>query len=118
MRVYILANKGNDQIITCISQIKHVNEIKVFDDNIRFIEQLSKRPPDCCLIKLGESQIPGLTTAEKIKRLNSEIRIILIAEDGDYALEGFEIGVQGYLLYPLEVEKLEQHFKDVRQESR
>lgn len=110
MRVYILDRKGKsrEQMLEWLSEDKRLTGIETFDDYIRLIEQVGNSPPDYCIIRLGADGIPGLKTADMVRQIDPGIRIVFISDDRDYALDAFEAGANGYLLCPVERDKLEK----------
>lgn len=108
LRVYILdrKNKSLTQMLMWASEDKSVTCIKVFEDYLKFIEQVGNSPPDFCIIRLGLDGIPGLKTASMVKEIIPNVRIVFISDDRDYALEAYEAGAYGYLLCPIKRDKL------------
>lgn len=111
MKIYILDRRGKtrDQILMWLSEDKRLNGVKVFEDYIKFIEQIGNSPPDYCVIRLGWDGIPGLKTADMVRQINSDIRIIFVSDDRDYAVDAYEVGAYGYLLCPVKRVKLEKY---------
>lgn len=111
MRVYILdkQSKSREQMLEWLSEDKRLTGIEVFEDYIRFIEQVGKSPPDFCVIRLGKDEIPGLKTGDMVRQTSPDIKIIFISDDRDYALDAYEVGAYGYLLCPVQRDKLEKY---------
>jgi len=109
VKVYILdeQNIDREQLIAWLSESVRMTEIEVFEDHIQFIKRTWKFPPHWCFIRLGHDQIPGLKTARAIKT-NPDIRIVFISDDRHYALDAHEIGAYGYLLCPVERDRLKK----------
>lgn len=109
MKVYILDKQGKsrEQMLIWLSEDKRIAGTEVFEDYVRFVEQVENSPPDFCIIRLGADGIPGLRAAEMVRQINLEIRIIFISDDRDHALDAYEIGVYGYLLCPVRKDKKE-----------
>lgn len=84
---------------------KRLIEVGVFEDYIKFIEQISKSPPNFCIIRLGVDEIPGLKVADMVRQISSDSKIVFISDERDYALDAYEIGAYGYLLCPIEKKK-------------
>ena len=80
----------------------------MFEDYVRFVEQVGYSLPDFCIIRLGWDGIPGLKTAGLVRQICPDIRIIFVSDDRDYALDAYEVGAYGYLLCPVEQDKLEK----------
>lgn len=116
MDVYILDDEGQEreQIAKWLREDARVRRIELFEDHQHLLERIKKSPSHLSLIRLGNHGIPGLKTAEMIKEENPEARIVFLAKDRDYALDAFEVGADGYLLEPLEKEKLEQAFLNLK----
>lgn len=111
MRVYILdkKSKSREKMQGWLSEDKRVEGIEGFEDYIQFIERVGKSPPDICFIRLGDDRIPGLKIADMIRQISSDTRIVFISDDGDYALDAYEVGAYGYLLCPVMKDKLEKY---------
>lgn len=111
MRVYILDrhDQNREQLLKWLSEDKRLTGIEVFEDYIKLIEQIGITPPDFCFIRLGRDGIPGLKTADMIRQTGSDIQIIFISDDRDYVMDAFEVGAYGYLLCPLERDRLEKY---------
>jgi len=110
LRVYILdrRSKSRDQMLGWLSEDKRIIELKAFEDYIQFIEQIENSPPDFCIIRLGQDDIPGLQAADMVRQKSLDIRIIFLSDDRDYALDAFEVRADGYLLCPVKRAKLEK----------
>ena len=111
MKVYILdrRSKSRDQVLKWLSGDKRLTAVEVFEDYIQFIEQTEKSPPAFCIVRLGLDGIPGIKTADMVRQIGADIRIIFISDERDYALDAFEAGAYGYLLCPVEKGKLEKY---------
>lgn len=110
MRVYILDRrcKTREQILEWLSDDKMLTGVESFEDYIKFIEQIGNSPPDFCIIRLGWDGIPGLKTADMVRQISPDIRVVFISDDRDYALDAFEVRADGYLLCPVKRDKLEK----------
>ncbi|MCX7922335.1 MAG: response regulator [Clostridia bacterium] len=110
MTVYILdiQSKARNKIIKWLSEDKAVENVKIFDDYIKFIELVSKCPADFCIIRLGENRIPGLKVACMVQQISADIRIVFVSNESDYAIDAYEIGAYGYLLCPVNRDTFEK----------
>lgn len=113
MQVYILdkLSKTRGQIQVWLSEDKRLTGVEVFEDYSKFIEQIGNSPPDYCIIRLGWDGIPGLKTAQMVRQISSDIRIIFISDDRDYAVDAYEVGAYGYLLSPVSRDKFNNVFQ-------
>ena len=108
MKVYILdvQSKIREQMLKWLSENKKIDETEVFEDYARLIERVRKSPPDFCFIRLGKDGIPGLKAAGTVQQASSDIRIVFVSDDSNYAVDAYEVGAHGYLTSPLKKEKL------------
>lgn len=111
MKVYLLdiQERSNRQLSQWLYEDKRVNLSMVFEDYTQLIKMTEMLTPDICMIRLGDDRIPGIKVANMIKEINSEIKIIFISNDREYALNAYEIGAYGYLLSPVKKEKLQNY---------
>jgi two-component system LytT family response regulator len=100
-----------DRLQRWLCELNTVDEIKLFEDDIEFVEQIMKSPPEGCLIRLGLNEIPGLMAAEMVHQIDEEIRIIFYSENIDYVTDAYEIGAYGFLLCPINKDKLQHYIK-------
>ncbi|KUO58680.1 MAG: hypothetical protein APF84_09425 [Gracilibacter sp. BRH_c7a] len=109
MIVFLLdvGSECRNAMVQCLREDIKIKSVNVFEDYIAFIEQVGKILPDLCFIRLGVDKIPGLTAARMVKQIGVDSRIVFLSEDEYDALEAYEIGAYGYLLYPVVKEKLE-----------
>jgi DNA-binding LytR/AlgR family response regulator len=49
----------------------------------------------------------GLSTAHRLRRMNNDAPLVLTSASQEFAVEGYEVGAAGYLLKPINPEKLE-----------
>ncbi len=110
LRVYILdrQDKIRGQLLKWLSENKNIEEIEVFEDYVRFVEQVFKYPPVFCFIRLGKDGIPRMKAAAMVNRISPDIHIVFVSDDRKYAVDAFEVGAYGYLTCPLDKEKLDK----------
>lgn len=111
LKVYILAaqDKVREQLQKRLAENKKIEEIRTFQDYTRFVEQIVKYPPDLCFIRLGVDSIPGLKAAGMVQRINTDTRVVFVAEDSSFAVDAYEVGAYGYLVSPFKKEKLNKY---------
>lgn len=112
MRIYVLDRQSVscERMLTWLMEDERLTQAEVFEDYIELIERIWNFPPDFCLIRLGQEEIPGLKTAEMIRQISPRVRIIFISDDKDYALDAYELGVYGYLC-PVSKDKLKKYLR-------
>ena len=100
MKVYILEKPGKclDQLLDWLTENGKISEVQTFEDDIEFIDKISICDPGMCIIRAGWNELHGLRVAEMVKQISPEIKIVILSETKDYAIQAFEVGVYGYLL--------------------
>lgn len=83
-----------------------INVVGTFNNPIDALEFISKNNVDCALLDVEMPGINGIELAKRINLLNCNILIIFITGYDSYALEAFEEFAIGYLVKPLNNEKL------------
>ncbi len=77
-------------------------------DAYLFLADEDKPQPDLIFLDIEMPEVSGFNLLESIKSLDSKPRIIITTAFADYAIKGYEYNVSGYLLKPIEEEKLNQ----------
>ncbi len=113
MKVYILDERGKnrDQLQYWLAEDIKTGTVETFEDYVRFIEKVGQSPPDFCFIRVGKSKIPGLITSEMVRQVSADIRVVFISNDRDYAVDAYEVGAYGYLVYPLQRDSVARLFR-------
>ncbi len=119
MRVCILdkGGAGMDKIIAWLAENPGIREVSVIKDPDEFVTRVEREPPEMVFIRLGSYDIPGLTVGQMVKEIIPDIKVVFVAEERDYALDAFEVGAYGYLLCPVERNKLEKILFTIGQKS-
>lgn len=118
VRVFFLdrGGPGLDKILAWLSGKKNIREVSVIKDPDLFLEQVEWEKPDLVMIRLGDSDIPGLNIGRMVKALEPEIRIVFVSDERVYALDAYEVGAYGYLLSPITETKLRKIFSSRKKE--
>lgn len=75
-------------------------EIAVFADGARLMEDFRKQY-DLILLDIEMPIMDGMTTAQKIRELDSDVMILFITNMAQYAIRGYEVDAMDYILKPL-----------------
>ena len=67
---------------------------------------LSENTADIALVDINRHDKNGLLLAEKIKELCTGIKIVLISDNKEFALEAYRLHLSGYIIKPVSAEKL------------
>lgn len=79
------------------------------------IQQVEHYEPDVVLMDIRMPGIDGLEAARHLNSMNKPPAVIFVTAYGDYALEAFDAQAMGYLLKPVQREKLEEALSRARQ---
>jgi two-component system response regulator AlgR len=72
------------------------------------IDKLMRYEPDVALLDIRMPGIDGLEVAKAIEAKNLKTKVIFTTAYDEYALDAFDVQAQGYLLKPINKEKLEK----------
>ena len=67
----------------------------------------SEEPIDLCFTEILMGEISGLKIIEELRRTNRLSKAVLIAKDDHFALEGWKVGMNDYLIEPLTLESVQ-----------
>jgi two-component system response regulator AlgR len=114
LKIYILDKESREiqRLLSWLSQDRRVSA-EVFGDSQALVNRIAEAPAEICIIRLGLLDIQGLRTAAEIKKIHPGAKIIFISNDGDYALDAYEVGAAGYLLCPVKRDKFEKCLREV-----
>ena len=96
-----------DRTVSMCEKNPKIDEVKGFTkakEAISFLQKGNK--PDLALLDIDMPDINGIALAAKLKSLQPDIAIIFVTGYAEYAVKAFEVHVQGYLLKPINAEKL------------
>lgn len=110
MRVYILENHSIkiQNMLHWLAENPNIEEISLIKSEALFMELAEREPPDVAFIRLGDQDIRGLYMGSKLNQKGIKTDIIYISDDRGQALSAYEAGASGYLLGPVERNKLEK----------
>src|SRR4051794_41652 len=72
------------------------------------LEKIAEFKPDVALVDINMPMMDGIELAAEIKESGLDIRVIIITGYGEftYARQAIEVGVENYLLKPIEEDQL------------
>lgn len=78
-------------------------------DGAEALEQLRDEPVDLLITDIMMPKMNGLELIQKIKELHPHTRFIILSgyEEFDYVKRGIKLGIQNYILKPINLEELE-----------
>lgn len=77
------------------------------------IEKFKENPVDIVVTDINMPQVTGLELLRELKKINSEVKFIILSgyDDFSYAKKAIELGVENYILKPIDEEELEKTLK-------
>lgn len=120
-KVTILYVEDDDEIRPIVQRgiSRRVKELFVAKNGLEGLEMYEEYRPDIVLTDIKMPKMNGIEMARKIKDQNPKVPIIIMSahSESDFFLESIELGIDGYLLKPVDkdrmFEKLVHCAKDV-----
>ena len=74
------------------------------------IEMFKENPVDIVVTDINMPQVTGLELLKELKSINSDVKFIILSgyDDFSYAKKSIELGVENYILKPIDEEELEK----------
>ena len=87
---------------------KHVKELYIAVDGQDGFEKFNQYKPDIILTDITMPRMNGIEMSKKIKEIDTQIPIVIMSAHSDtsYLLEAIKLGINGYLLKPVDKVKL------------
>jgi len=102
-----------DIIESFCNQFEFINLTNTFSSLDKAKKYLNKNEVDVIFLDV---EMPSGNGIEFFKKLNKDIKIILITAHSKYALEGFNINAVDYLLKPFSIERFEEALLRVKKQ--
>ena len=94
-------------VVRLCEQLPQTSEVKGFSSSLEALDYLKNNEPDIALLDIEMPKMNGIRLAVKMKELHPDLSIIFLTGYSHYALEAFKVRANGYLLKPIEKERLE-----------
>jgi len=87
---------------------RKMKDIFVACDGAQGYDMFKEHSPDIILTDIKMPKMDGLEMSEKIREIDSKVPIIVLSahSEKDFFIEAIEIGISGYLVKPIDKEKL------------
>ncbi len=92
-------------------EMEGVAEVKGFTDALTALSWLDTNETDLAILDIDMPQMNGLVLAAEIKKKRPDTRIIFLTGYSQYALDAFAVHASGYLLKPINREKLYEEIR-------
>lgn len=109
MRILVVDDEplARSRILRLVENIADAEVVAEAANGREAIEQVEHFAPDVVLMDIRMPGIDGLEATHHLNSLNSPPAVIFVTAYGDYALDAFDAHALGYLLKPVQREKLE-----------
>ena len=94
-------------IVRLCEQLPRIADVKGFSDPHEAITYLKNNEADIALLDIEMPRMNGISLAVKIKEMHPDTSVIFLTGYSHYAIEAFNIHANGYILKPIEKDKLE-----------
>ena len=95
-----------DLVVYMCNNLPNVSTVRGFTDPLKAIEEQKSEPADIALLDIDMPVMNGITLAVKLKDIHPDTAVIFLTGYSNYALEAFRVHANGYLLKPLDKERL------------
>ena len=87
---------------------KHVNNLYIAKNGYHGLELFQEHSPDLVITDMVMPVMDGLEMVKEIKKINSDAKIVVMSaySEKDSFVESIHLGVDGYLMKPVEAKKL------------
>ncbi len=99
------------RVLADISPEANVVEFLFADEALQYAQTNSV---DVAFLDIEMSEMNGISLAEKLKEINKNINIIFVTGFIDYILDAFNLHASGYILKPIDPERVAFELKDLR----
>ncbi len=93
-------------VVHLCEEMPQISEVVSFSSSLEALEYLKNNSADLALLDIEMPKMNGITLAVKIKELHPDISVVFLTGYSNYALEAFKIHANGYIMKPIEKEKL------------
>ncbi|MBQ9325449.1 MAG: response regulator [Clostridia bacterium] len=88
------------------SELSEITNVEGFSNSGAVLEWLQTHQPDIALLDIDMPGMNGLMLAKEIKEMYPDTAILFLTGYPQYAMEAFSVHATGYLLKPVEKERL------------
>lgn len=87
------------------------------ENGLQALEALKTTPADLLITDISMPVMDGLSLISEVRKLHAEMKVIILSgfNEFDYLKEGMRLGIENYLLKPINVEELESTLRNTVQ---
>ncbi len=120
LRVLYVEDNQEAREMTLMLLEDFFDDIVVCVDGEEGFEKFKNSDVDLVITDINMPKLNGLEMSQKIKEMNREIPIIVLSahNEEDFFLESIKIGINGYILKPIDIEQLALTIYNITKELR
>lgn len=99
-------NLVKDSILLWAKQKNTLVDTVLFDNGDEMLDYCRDNPVDILLLDIVMPLLSGMEAAAELRKTNDAVKIIFLTSNAEYAVESYDVDASGYLLKPLNTEKL------------
>lgn len=99
------------------SLLKKINSqyiITTFSSSLEALEYLKANKPDLLFLDIDMPHLSGIELARSLMAIHKKLNIVMTTAHDGFALEAYKLDCSGYVLKPLDVEKLKHQIEVLR----
>ena len=100
-------------VVYLCEKMPQISDVRGFTSSLQALDYLKDNQADIAFLDIDMPEMNGITLAVKIKELCPDTAIVFLTGYSKYAVEAFKIHANGYLLKPIEKDKLEEEVNHV-----
>lgn len=110
MRILLLDDgaSGTEKLLEWFSECGDVEMASVIKTRELFLEKAATERPDAVFIRTGREGFPGFIIGEALRASGNRVPIVFLSDEKRSALAAFETGADGFLLCPVQREKIKK----------
>ena len=119
MRI-LLVDDEDLQLLRLEKAVKNVvgadAEIHAYNNPVKAFDENKDKRIDIAFLDIEMPVLSGVQLAKKLKAINPKINIIFVTAYNNYALDAYNMHASGYVMKPVNEEKLKQELEGLRYE--
>ena len=113
MEIILVMNdkKERTDLLRKIRAVYKGAQVSAFQSGEEALEYAGDRPIDVCYTEVVLKRMSGMALARELKKKSIEIKINFISDTKEYAMDGWKLFINDYLLKPVSMDAIE-HSRD------
>lgn len=120
MRIAVVEDNEDERnrLLACFKQYEQEHnahfDIITFKDGLDFTNHYNKNF-DVIYLDIQMPHMDGMTTAKKIRKVDTTVPIVFVTNYVQYAIDGYQVDATDFILKPVNYFSFEEHFKKIEQ---